>query len=92
MVNKTGFSPMHRSASFGDIGMISYLLSKGANINRETNDGFTPYYYAKINKRGDEVTKYLLENGAHKITKNQMMYYIDLFMSVFQSMVITEDS
>ena len=48
----------------GDLETLKYLISKGANIESSTEEGFTPLHIASQEDHLD-IIKYLVENGAN---------------------------
>jgi ankyrin repeat protein len=62
---KLGDSPLAWAACWGRSATAKFLLLKGAQINRRSGpNGDTPLHRAVICCKGDEMIKYLVENGA----------------------------
>lgn len=58
------FMPLSQAVSYGNMGIIRFLLSSGADINLADGTGQTPLSCAT--SRGDEsMVRLLLENGAY---------------------------
>ena len=62
--NEKGFSLLHFSVP-DHIEIATFLLSKGANVNIETDGGYTPLHMACKYKGSEEVVHLLIENGAN---------------------------
>jgi ankyrin repeat protein len=60
-VNQT--SPLHRAAQQGSPETLRYLIGKGAVVNRQEGDGFTPLVFAVLAGKLENVTT-LLDLGA----------------------------
>jgi len=63
-----GNTPFLYAASYGDIGMLRYLLKKGADINFKNKKGNTPLSIAVFNHRSPEIIELLVKKGA-KVNK-----------------------
>ena len=60
---------LHYAVAGGNVEVIKYLLSKGADINISDNDGITPIHIAAGTGQ-IEALKYLIENGADPTKKS----------------------
>lgn len=69
-INKTGWTPLHYAASYGDLALISLLLDKHAYIDAESPNGTTPLMMAAMYGTGEAVDL-LLAEGADARLKNQ---------------------
>ena len=58
--DENGYSPMHAAASYGEIAIIHFLLSNGADINIRDGDGDTPLLFCET----PEVFEVLVAGGA----------------------------
>jgi len=47
-------TPLHAASNYGNIEVVKYLVSKGANLNLKMNDGCTPLHSAIIPTRNRE--------------------------------------
>ncbi|KAG6906703.1 hypothetical protein DXG01_012527 [Tephrocybe rancida] len=54
------YTPMHAAASYGQIDILTYLLSRGGDVNITDGDGDTPLYTAETL----ETARFLVEHGA----------------------------
>ncbi|XP_060685564.1 CARD- and ANK-domain containing inflammasome adapter protein [Hemiscyllium ocellatum] len=64
VTNASNETLLHIAATYGDVAMISYLLSKGAKTKVRDNKGQSPLHRAA--ERGHiDATKMLLQAGAH---------------------------
>ena len=61
-----GESPLHYSASSGEVEIMKYLLEHGADVNQKTNEGeCTPLHYATGNiSRIEDTVSLLLDYSA----------------------------
>eukprot|EP01103_Thecamoeba_quadrilineata_P001528 TRINITY_DN11384_c0_g1_i1.p1 TRINITY_DN11384_c0_g1~~TRINITY_DN11384_c0_g1_i1.p1 ORF type:complete len:130 (-),score=23.14 TRINITY_DN11384_c0_g1_i1:119-487(-) len=59
--NKT--TPLHAAADFGQVEIIKYLISKGANVDAKDSYGHTPLHLA-VYESHTEAVKVLIEKGA----------------------------
>ena len=41
-----GWNPIYIPSQSGHVDVVKYLVEHGADINRETNDGYTPLFMA----------------------------------------------
>ncbi|ELU40785.1 Ank domain-containing protein [Rhizoctonia solani AG-1 IA] len=55
-----GYTPMHAAASYGHIPILTYLISKGGDVNITDEEGDTPLYTAET----VAVAQFLVEHGA----------------------------
>ncbi|CEL55520.1 Ankyrin repeat-containing protein P1E11,10 OS=Schizosaccharomyces pombe (strain 972 / ATCC 24843) GN=SPCP1E11.10 PE=4 SV=1 [Rhizoctonia solani AG-1 IB] len=55
-----GYTPMHAAASYGHIHILTYLISKGGDVNITDEEGDTPLYTAE----SVTVAQFLVEHGA----------------------------
>uniref|UniRef100_A0A8C6TNC9 Myotrophin n=1 Tax=Neogobius melanostomus TaxID=47308 RepID=A0A8C6TNC9_9GOBI len=63
-----GRMPLHVAADFGQVEVVEYLISKGANVNAPDKHGITPLLSACYENHASCV-KILLEKGADKECK-----------------------
>lgn len=64
-VNEDGLSALHVACEAGDHPeMVALLLSYGADVNLEDEEGYTPLHYASMNGHDDAVQT-LIEAGAN---------------------------
>lgn len=61
MLNKFEWTPLHAAAFKGNIQLVEYLLSKGANKEATNTSGYTPQMLADMN--GHHELKRLLGKG-----------------------------
>ncbi|CCM04304.1 uncharacterized protein FIBRA_06475 [Fibroporia radiculosa] len=54
------YTPMHAAASYGQVHVLEYLISKGGDVNVTDGDGDTPLYVVE----NVETAQYLVEHGA----------------------------
>ncbi|KAH9912810.1 ankyrin repeat-containing domain protein [Fomitopsis serialis] len=54
------YTPMHAAASYGQLHVLDYLVSKGGDVNITDNDGDTPLYVVE----NIETARWLVEHGA----------------------------
>ncbi|KAF9521678.1 ankyrin repeat-containing domain protein [Crepidotus variabilis] len=54
------YTPMHAAASYGQIHVLEYLLSRGGDVNITDNEGDTPLYTVE----NVETARWLLQHGA----------------------------
>jgi len=66
-----GETPLHTAAYYGNVEVVKYLISKGANINEKNNVGFTPLHNAAMDTGHEEhdtgkleVAELLISKGA----------------------------
>jgi len=62
-IGENGETPLITAASKGNTDIVSYLISKGADVNYKDCDGNTPLSVAREEKR-PELIEMLLKNGA----------------------------
>ncbi|KIO34599.1 hypothetical protein M407DRAFT_240459 [Tulasnella calospora MUT 4182] len=60
------YTPMHAAASYAQIPVLEFLLSRGGNVNITDEDGETPLFVVET----VEVARYLLEHGADMNHRN----------------------
>jgi tetratricopeptide (TPR) repeat protein len=58
-----GWTPLHTAVSRNDMDITKALVEAGANINRQTRQGYTPLMFATINGN-DKLFTYLFEHNA----------------------------
>eukprot|EP00057_Strongylocentrotus_purpuratus_P004871 XP_003729663.1 PREDICTED: ankyrin repeat, PH and SEC7 domain containing protein secG-like [Strongylocentrotus purpuratus] len=56
-------TPLNKAAFKGNLDLVQYLISQGAEVIKSGNDGLTPLHYASITGYID-VVKYLIRQGA----------------------------
>jgi len=61
------YTPMHAAASYGHLDILSYLISRGGNVNVTDEDGETPLFLVETK----DVARFLVDNGADATWKNQ---------------------
>lgn len=67
----TGHRALHLFARYGNVDMVSYLISAGADVNAITYDGDTPLHYAIGSKKNTlEIIKLLIDGGAYTSIRN----------------------
>ncbi|RDB25523.1 hypothetical protein Hypma_006508 [Hypsizygus marmoreus] len=54
------YTPMHAAASYGQLEVLDYLISRGGDVNVTDGDGDTPLYTVE----NIETAKFLVEHGA----------------------------
>ncbi|EPQ54062.1 ankyrin [Gloeophyllum trabeum ATCC 11539] len=54
------YTPMHAAASYGHLEILTYLISKGGDVNVTDDDGDTPLYTVE----NIETARFLVEHGA----------------------------
>ncbi|KAJ7227137.1 ankyrin [Mycena pura] len=54
------YTPMHAAASYGQLHVLEYLISRGGDVNVEDGDGDTPIYTVE----NVETAKFLVDHGA----------------------------
>lgn len=60
-----GYQPLGLAALFGQLGVVKYLISKGANVNAPSaNEHKTTPLHSAVTGQHLEVARYLLEHGA----------------------------
>jgi hypothetical protein len=59
-LNPHSFPSRHAAASYGHLPILTYLISKGGNVNITDSDGDTPLYSVE----SPEVAQFLIDNGA----------------------------
>ncbi|CAE6473495.1 unnamed protein product [Rhizoctonia solani] len=55
-----GYTPMHAASSYGHIHILTYLISKGGDVNVTDEEGDTPLYTAET----VAVAQFLVDHGA----------------------------
>jgi hypothetical protein len=60
------YTPMHAAASYGHLDILTYLISKGGNVNVSDEDGDTPLYTVE----DIETARLLVDNGADPMWQN----------------------
>ncbi|MDR2548440.1 MAG: ankyrin repeat domain-containing protein [Rickettsiales bacterium] len=66
--NKYDGTPLHLAVESGELNVVEYLISKGANIDVKKS-GWAPLHIAAIGKL--DIVKYLIDKGADVNTKNK---------------------
>jgi len=64
---KKAAKSLHQAAADGDIEQVKLLISKGADVNAEDEDGYTPYYWAVMDA-GKDIVELLTAKGATVIS------------------------
>ena len=59
-----GFSFLHKATMEGNLELVKYLISEGANIESKDNDNFTPLHFAALEGHLN-IVEYLLSEGAN---------------------------
>ncbi|GLB40205.1 putative ankyrin repeats (many copies) [Lyophyllum shimeji] len=54
------YTPMHAAASYGQLAVLEYLISRGGNVNVTDEDGDTPLYTVE----NVETARFLVDQGA----------------------------
>ncbi|KAJ6531740.1 ankyrin repeat-containing domain protein [Mycena capillaripes] len=54
------YTPMHAAASYGQLQVLEYLISRGGDVNIEDGDGDTPIYTVE----NVETARFLVDHGA----------------------------
>ena len=65
-----GNSPLHDAAERGELDIVKYLVSQGANVNAKNNCGEIPLHSA-AESNYIEMAKYLVSKGAYINTRNK---------------------
>ncbi|KAI0288003.1 ankyrin repeat-containing domain protein [Russula brevipes] len=60
------YTPMHAAASYGHLDILTYLISRGGNVNVADEDGDTPLYTVE----NIETARFLVDNGADPTWRN----------------------
>jgi len=60
------YTPMHAAASYGHLDILTYLISKGGDVNVTDEDGDTPLYTVE----NSETARFLIDNGADPTWQN----------------------
>lgn len=75
---QAGYTPLHVAAHFGQINMVRFLLSQGANVDNSTAIGYTPLHQAA--QQGHVVIiNLLLENKAKPNATTNVGFHLWLF-------------
>jgi len=62
--NKFNQTPIHSAAQRGSVNITELYLEKGADINAPSKDGRTPLTFAAYARNPEEISKFLVLNGA----------------------------
>ena len=82
---------MFQAVIEGNLNMVRYLLGKGANLNAQDNEGWTPLHAAACCNKPD-IVRYLCERGADlTITNGDKELPIDLAESDDLKQVFVEE-
>ncbi|WVQ70104.1 uncharacterized protein L199_008329 [Kwoniella botswanensis] len=65
--DSNAYTPMHAAASYAHLELLTYLLSKGGNINIPDDDGETPLFVVETL----EAARFLVENGVEVGWRNE---------------------
>eukprot|EP00548_Thalassiothrix_antarctica_P013872 CAMPEP_0194171908 /NCGR_PEP_ID=MMETSP0154-20130528/6470_1 /TAXON_ID=1049557 /ORGANISM="Thalassiothrix antarctica, Strain L6-D1" /LENGTH=474 /DNA_ID=CAMNT_0038884427 /DNA_START=169 /DNA_END=1590 /DNA_ORIENTATION=+ len=66
--DKNGWTPLHEGVRSGNVEVIRYLLSKGADVNHRTGVGFSALYLAHLTHgRDHEMSKFIESAGGEYI-------------------------
>ena len=63
VADKTGATPLHRAAEYGQLEICKRLVEKGADVNARRKSGTTPLHLAALSK-STEIARLLVEKGA----------------------------
>ncbi|KZT22368.1 ankyrin [Neolentinus lepideus HHB14362 ss-1] len=66
VADPNSYTPMHAAASYGNIDILTYLLSRGGDVNVVDDDGDTPLYTVE----NMETARFLVEHGAIVVRTN----------------------
>ena len=66
---KNDNTPLHCACEQGQLSIVQYLISKGANIEAKNTSGMTPLHDASSWSKID-VIKFLISKGANKNAKD----------------------
>jgi len=58
---------LHMAASYGNIPLMKFLLSLGANVNTPNLYQFTPLFHALVDQEDDTAARFLLRWGVRKV-------------------------
>ncbi|KAI0064784.1 hypothetical protein BV25DRAFT_1777501, partial [Artomyces pyxidatus] len=61
------YTPMHAAASYGQLEVLDYLISKGGDVDVPDGDGDTPLYTVE----NTDTARYLVEHGATVARRNR---------------------
>ncbi|MCL2742367.1 MAG: ankyrin repeat domain-containing protein [Planctomycetaceae bacterium] len=64
MVDKEGYTLLHKAATYGNNVVVKFLVLKGADVNEKVQDDWTPLHAAALGKGNIEVAKFLVSKGA----------------------------
>ncbi|MEZ5198620.1 MAG: ankyrin repeat domain-containing protein [Bacteroidales bacterium] len=62
--NKFNQTPLHSASMRGSVNVAELFLEHGADINSPSKDGRTPLTFATYSRNPEEITKFLILNGA----------------------------
>lgn len=63
--NEFNQTPLHQVAARGSVNVAELFLEKGADINAASLDGRTPLTFAAYSRNPEEISKFLVLNGAN---------------------------
>ncbi len=66
-----GLAELHRDASNGHAEVVHWLIEKGADINKQSSDGYTALHLAAVANRVQTI-KHLIAEGADLSIANQV--------------------
>ena len=64
--DENGFTPMHAAASYAQLDMLTYLISKQGDVNIQDSDGDAPLHHCDT----AAAARFLLSNSADAKLKN----------------------
>ena len=83
-----GKTALHVAIQYGDVNIVGFLLSQGANINKQDEEGQTPLFIAARKKREDMVILLLKQGADPAISDKRGATPLDIAKSGYASEVI----